>query len=120
MTKDKLLAMPADDYMNAEQHAFFTELLQNMKVETHERIEQNRIAIESLDTPADPADAHGHHDPAPRPVRSGPRGWIDRARRPHRFKRAIGKLSHSRASRSAGCGGGRVPCSPASQCPEHG
>ena len=34
MTKDKLLAMPADDYMNAEQHAFFTELLQNMKVET--------------------------------------------------------------------------------------
>lgn len=32
--------------------------------------------------PADPADAHGHHDPAPRPVRSGPRGWIDRARRP--------------------------------------
>ena len=57
MTKDKLLAMPADDYMNAEQHAFFYELLQNMKVETHERIEQNRIAIESLDTPADPADA---------------------------------------------------------------
>ena len=52
MTKDKLLAMPADDYMNAEQHAFFSELLQNMKVETHERIEQNRIAIESLDTPA--------------------------------------------------------------------
>ncbi|MEK1839639.1 MAG: TraR/DksA family transcriptional regulator, partial [Pseudomonas sp.] len=38
MTKDKLLAMPADDYMNAEQHAFFSELLQNMKVETHERI----------------------------------------------------------------------------------
>lgn len=28
-----------------------------MKVEHHERIEQNRIAIESLDTPADPADA---------------------------------------------------------------
>ena len=57
MTKEKLLAMPADDYMNAEQHAFFSDLLQAMKVETHERIEQNRIAIESLDTPADPADA---------------------------------------------------------------
>jgi len=57
MTKDKLLAMPADDDMNAELHAFFSELLHNMKVETHERIEQNRIAIESLDTPADPADA---------------------------------------------------------------
>jgi hypothetical protein len=57
MTKEKLLAMPADDYMNAEQHAFFEQLLQDMKVETHERIEQNRIAIESLDTPADPADA---------------------------------------------------------------
>ncbi|WP_122562188.1 TraR/DksA family transcriptional regulator, partial [Pseudomonas viridiflava] len=57
MTKEKLLAMPADDYMNAEQHAFFVELLQNMKVEIHERIEQSRIAIESLDTPADPADA---------------------------------------------------------------
>jgi DnaK suppressor protein len=28
-----------------------------MKVEIHERIEQSRIAIESLDTPADPADA---------------------------------------------------------------
>jgi DnaK suppressor protein len=57
MTKEKLLAMPADDYMNAEQHAFFEQLLQDMKVEHHERIEQNRIAIESLDTPADPADA---------------------------------------------------------------
>jgi hypothetical protein len=57
MTKEKLLAMPADDYMNAEQHAFFEKLLQDMKVEHHERIEQNRIAIESLDTPADPADA---------------------------------------------------------------
>jgi DnaK suppressor protein len=57
MTKEKLLAMPADDYMNAEQLAFFTELLQAMKVETHARIEQSRVAIESLDTPADPADA---------------------------------------------------------------
>ncbi|MNG96105.1 RNA polymerase-binding transcription factor DksA [compost metagenome] len=57
MTKDKLLAMPADDYMNAEQLAFFTELLQTMKVEIHERIEQSRVTIESLDTPADPADA---------------------------------------------------------------
>lgn len=57
MTKEKLLAMPADDYMNATQLAFFTELLQSMKVETQERIEQSRITIESLDSPADPADA---------------------------------------------------------------
>ncbi|CAG8870778.1 RNA polymerase-binding transcription factor DksA [Pseudomonas fluorescens] len=57
MTKEKLLAMPADDYMNAAQLAFFTELLQSMKVETQERIEQSRITIESLDSPADPADA---------------------------------------------------------------
>ena len=57
MTKEKLLAMPADDYMNAAQVAFFTELLQSMKVETQERIEQSRITIESLDSPADPADA---------------------------------------------------------------
>ncbi|HKS12732.1 MAG TPA: TraR/DksA C4-type zinc finger protein [Pseudomonas sp.] len=57
MTKEKLLAMPADDYMNAQQLAFFTELLQSMKVETQERIEQSRITIESLDSPADPADA---------------------------------------------------------------
>jgi len=57
MTKEKLLAMPADDYMNAEQLAYFTALLQSMKVETHERIEQSRVTIESLDTPADPADA---------------------------------------------------------------
>jgi DnaK suppressor protein len=49
--------MPADDYMNAAQLAFFTELLQSMKVETQERIEQSRITIESLDSPADPADA---------------------------------------------------------------
>ena len=55
MTKEKLLAMPADDYMNAEQHAFFTTLLQTMKIETHERIEQSRVTIESLDSPADPA-----------------------------------------------------------------
>ncbi|GGU57434.1 conjugal transfer protein TraR [Pseudomonas laurentiana] len=57
MTKEKLLAMPADDYMNAEQLAFFTGLLQSMKIETQERIEQSRVAIESLDSPADPADA---------------------------------------------------------------
>ncbi|MEE1923458.1 TraR/DksA C4-type zinc finger protein [Pseudomonas sp. 148P] len=57
MTKEKLLAMPADDYMNAEQLAFFAALLQSMKVETHERIEASRVTIESLDSPADPADA---------------------------------------------------------------
>ena len=57
MTKEKLLAMPADDYMNAEQQAFFSDLLKQMKVETQERIEQSRVTIESLDSPADPADA---------------------------------------------------------------
>ncbi|MFD2644946.1 TraR/DksA family transcriptional regulator [Pseudomonas japonica] len=57
MTKEKLLAMPADDYMNAEQLGFFAELLKSMKVETQERIEASRVTIESLDTPADPADA---------------------------------------------------------------
>ncbi|MDG9883566.1 TraR/DksA family transcriptional regulator [Pseudomonas putida CSV86] len=57
MTKEKLLAMPADDYMNAEQLAFFADLLKQMKVETQERIEQSRVTIESLDSPADPADA---------------------------------------------------------------
>ena len=57
MTKEKLLAMPADDYMNAEQQAFFSDLLKQMKVETQERIEQSRVPIESRDSPADPADA---------------------------------------------------------------
>ena len=57
MTKEKLLAMPADDYMNAEQQAFFADLLKQMKVETQERIEQSGVTIESLDSPADPADA---------------------------------------------------------------
>ncbi|WP_213880716.1 TraR/DksA C4-type zinc finger protein [Pseudomonas sp. dw_358] len=57
MTKEKLLAMPADDYMNAEQLAFFADLIKSIRAETHERIEQSRVAIESLDTPADPADA---------------------------------------------------------------
>lgn len=57
MTKEKLLAMPADDYMNAEQQAYFTQLLQAMKVETQARIDESRSAIESLDSPADPADA---------------------------------------------------------------
>ena len=57
MTKEKLLAMPADDYMNAEQQAYFTQLLQAMKVETQARIDESRTAIESLDSPADPADA---------------------------------------------------------------
>ena len=57
MTKEKLLAMPADDYMNAEQLAFFADLLKQMKAETQERIEQSRVTIESLDSPADPADA---------------------------------------------------------------
>jgi DnaK suppressor protein len=57
MTKEKLLAMPADDYMNAEQQAYFIQLLQAMKVETQARIDESRSAIESLDSPADPADA---------------------------------------------------------------
>jgi len=56
MTKEQLLAMSADDYMNADQLAFFTGLLQSMKVETHERIELSRATIEGLDTPSDPAD----------------------------------------------------------------
>ena len=49
MTKEQLLAMSADDYMNADQLAFFTGLLQSMKVETHERIELSRATIEGLD-----------------------------------------------------------------------
>jgi DnaK suppressor protein len=56
MTKEQLLAMSADDYMNADQLAFFAGLLQAMKVETHERIELSRATIEGLDTPSDPAD----------------------------------------------------------------
>ncbi len=56
MTKEQLPAMSADDYMNADQPAFFTGLLQSMKVETHERIELSRATIEGLDTPSDPAD----------------------------------------------------------------
>ncbi|MFF7709438.1 TraR/DksA C4-type zinc finger protein [Pseudomonas sp. NPDC007930] len=56
MTKEQLLAMPADNYMNADQLAYFQALIQAMKVETQERIEQSRAAIESLDSPADPAD----------------------------------------------------------------
>jgi DnaK suppressor protein len=57
MTKEQLLAMPADDYMNAAQLGYFSDLIKSIKLETQERIEQSRIAIESLDTPADPADA---------------------------------------------------------------
>lgn len=56
MTKEQLLAMSADDYMNAEQHAFFVKLLQSMKVEINERIEKSRQAIEALESPSDPAD----------------------------------------------------------------
>ncbi|MDZ5601937.1 TraR/DksA C4-type zinc finger protein [Pseudomonas sp. RP23018S] len=56
MTKEQLLAMSADDYMNADQLGYFTSLLQAMKVDTHERIELSRTTIESLDTPSDPAD----------------------------------------------------------------
>jgi hypothetical protein len=48
MTKEKLLAMPADDYMNAEQHAFFEQLLQDMKVEHHERLSEIRLQPSSL------------------------------------------------------------------------
>ncbi|UFH51446.1 TraR/DksA family transcriptional regulator [Pseudomonas sp. KNUC1026] len=56
MTKDELLAMPADDYMNATQLAYFQGMIQALKVETQERIELSRQAIESLESPADPAD----------------------------------------------------------------
>ena len=45
MTKEQLLAMSADDYMNADQLAFFAGLLQAMKVETHEPVSYTHLTL---------------------------------------------------------------------------
>lgn len=59
MTKDELLAMPASDYMNDEQLAFFRELLLARLEELHEHYQESKIQFESLEIAADPADQAG-------------------------------------------------------------
>ncbi|EKF7417578.1 TPA: TraR/DksA family transcriptional regulator [Pseudomonas aeruginosa] len=59
MTKEELLAMPAADYMNDVQLAFFRNLLQTRLEELHVHYRDGKVQLESLENAADPADQAG-------------------------------------------------------------
>lgn len=59
MTKEELLAMPAADYMNDVQLAFFRNLLLTRLEELHVHYRDGKVQFESLENAADPADQAG-------------------------------------------------------------
>lgn len=56
LTESQLRKMPARDYMNAEQQAFFKARLEALKAETQGAIEQTKQAIADPDREADELD----------------------------------------------------------------
>jgi len=56
LTESQLRKMPARDYMNAEQQAFFKARLAALKAETQQTIEQTKQAIADPDREADELD----------------------------------------------------------------
>src|SRR5690606_15648577 len=55
-THQKLLAMPADSYMNAEQLAYFAAILQDMRQDVAQQIEQIKQQIASVENEIDQFD----------------------------------------------------------------
>lgn len=56
LTRDKLLNMPAQDYMNAEQSAFFKALLEAMRDEIQAREIEAEVTTDDVLATPDPAD----------------------------------------------------------------
>ncbi len=56
MTEAELLAQPAEAYMNAEQQAFFRDLLLRQRAELQARIEEEFQALREQEPSSDPAD----------------------------------------------------------------
>lgn len=56
MTEAELLAQPADAYMNADQQAFFRDLLLRQRAELQARIEEEFQALREQEPSSDPAD----------------------------------------------------------------
>ena len=56
MTEAELLAQPAEAYMNAEQQAFFRDLLLHQRAELQARIEEEFQALREQEPSSDPAD----------------------------------------------------------------
>src|SRR3546814_3282981 len=56
MTEAELLAQPAEAYMNADQQAFFCELLLRQRAELQARIEEEFQALREQEPSSDPAD----------------------------------------------------------------
>lgn len=56
ITRDELLKMPAQDYMNAEQRAFFTALLVSMRDEIQARDLAAEVTTDEVLATPDPAD----------------------------------------------------------------
>ncbi|MBL0508936.1 MULTISPECIES: TraR/DksA C4-type zinc finger protein [Aeromonas] len=56
MTKEELLQQPDKAYMNAEQQAFFRELLLKQRRELQERIQEEFDGLRRYDISGDPAD----------------------------------------------------------------
>jgi len=56
MTEAELLAQPAEAYMNAEQQAFFRDLLLHQRQELQSRIAEELDALREVEPSSDPAD----------------------------------------------------------------
>jgi len=56
MTEAELLAQPAEAYMNAEQQAFFRDLLLQQRQELQSRIAEELDALREVEPSSDPAD----------------------------------------------------------------
>lgn len=56
ITRDELLKMPAQDYMNAAQRAFFTALLESMRDEIQARDLAAEVSTDDVLATPDPAD----------------------------------------------------------------
>lgn len=56
LTKEELLAQPAEAYMNESQQAFFKHLLMTEREELRERIDRDFQGLREYETPSDPAD----------------------------------------------------------------
>jgi DnaK suppressor protein len=62
MTRDEILQAPADDYMNEAQLAFFRKLLEDLRIETMERIEAAKQQLANPPEMNDEADRAAYEE----------------------------------------------------------
>lgn len=84
MTEAELLAQPADDYMNAEQQAFFLDLLLRQREALQARIADELAVLREQEPSSDPADVSSAEEQ---------RQW--QLRMLEREKRLLDKIDHA-------------------------